>query len=35
MAGQTPDDDELLRLRQAYEALLGAAKVVHLAAYDD
>ena len=35
MAGETPDDDEMQRLRQAYEALLGAAKAVHLAAYDE
>ena len=35
MAGQKPDDDEMLRLRQAYEALLGAARAVHAAAYDD
>lgn len=35
MAGQKPDDDEMLRLRQAYEALLGAARAVHAAAYDE
>ena len=34
MAGQKPDEDEMLRLRQAYEALLGAAKAVHAAAYE-
>lgn len=33
MAGQTPDDDEMLRLHQAYECLLGAAQAVHAAAY--
>lgn len=35
MAGQTPDEDEMLRLHQAYEALLGAAKAVRSAAYDE
>ena len=35
MAGQQPDEDEMLRLHQAYEALLGAAKAVRLAAYDE
>jgi hypothetical protein len=34
-AGQTPDEDEMLRLRQAYEALMGAAKAVRAAAYDE
>jgi hypothetical protein len=35
MAGQEPDEDEMLRLHQAYEALLGAAKAVRAAAYDE
>lgn len=35
MAGQKPDEDEMRRLRQAYDALLGAAKAVHTAAHDD
>ena len=35
MAGETPDEDEMQRLRQAYEALLGAARAVHLAAHDE
>ena len=35
MAGQQPDDDEMLRLHQAYEALLASAKAVHAAAYDE
>ncbi len=35
MAGQKPDDEEMLRLRMAYEALLGAAGAVHAAAYDE
>ena len=35
MAGQKPDEDELQRLRQAHDALLGAAKAVHAAAYDE
>jgi cell fate (sporulation/competence/biofilm development) regulator YlbF (YheA/YmcA/DUF963 family) len=35
MAGQEPDEDELQRLEQAHDALLGAAKAVHAAAYDE
>ena len=35
MAGPKPDDDEVLSLRQAYEALLGAARAVDAAAYDE
>jgi hypothetical protein len=35
MAGQQPDDDELLRLHQAYGALLRATRAVYEAAYDD
>ncbi len=35
MAGQQPDEDEMVRLHQAYEALLGAAKAVRLAAHDE
>jgi len=34
MAGQKPDEDEMQRLRQAHDALLGAASAVHAAAYD-
>ncbi len=35
MAGQKPDEDELQRLRQAHDALLGATKAVQAAAYDE
>ena len=35
MAGQKPDDDEMSRLRQAFEALMGAARAVHAAAHDE
>jgi hypothetical protein len=35
MAGQKPDVDEMQRLRQAYEALMGAASAVHRAAHDE
>jgi hypothetical protein len=31
MAGQEPDDDEMMRLHQAYAALLGAARAVYAA----
>lgn len=34
-AGEKPDEDELLRLHQAYEALLGAANAVFAAAHQD
>lgn len=34
-AGQTPDADEMRRLRQAYEALMSAAGAVHTAAHDE
>ena len=32
-AGETPDDDEILRLRQVYEALMKAADAVLTAAH--
>ncbi|HJT12456.1 MAG TPA: hypothetical protein VJ790_07550 [Dongiaceae bacterium] len=35
MAGQQPDDDEMLRLHQAYDALLAAARNMYVAAYDE
>jgi cell fate (sporulation/competence/biofilm development) regulator YlbF (YheA/YmcA/DUF963 family) len=35
MAGQEPDDDEMVRLHQAYAALLGAARAVYAAVRDD
>jgi hypothetical protein len=35
MAGQQPDDDEMLRLHQAYEALLAAARAMYEAVYDE
>ena len=35
MAGQQPDDDELLRLHQAYDALLAAARNMYAAVYDE
>jgi len=35
MAGQKPDDDEMQRLRQAHDALLGAASAVHAAAHGE
>ena len=34
MAGQEPDEDEMQRLRQAHDALLGAASAVHAAAFE-
>jgi len=33
MAGQQPDEDEMLRLRQAHDALVEAAKAVHAAVH--
>ena len=35
MAGQQPDDDEMLRLQQAYDALLAAARNMYTAVYDE
>ena len=35
MAGQQPDDDEMLRLHQAYDALLAAARSMYEAVYDE
>ena len=35
MAGQQPDDDEMLRLHQAYDALLAAARNMYAAVYDE
>lgn len=35
MAGQQPDDDEMLRLHQAYDALLAAARSMYAAVYDE
>ena len=35
MAGQRPDDDEMLRLHQAYDALLAAARNMYAAVYDE
>jgi hypothetical protein len=35
MAGQQPDDDEMLRLHQAYDALLAAARAMYAAVYDE
>jgi len=35
MAGQQPDDDEMMRLHQAYEALMGAARAVRAAVYEE
>ena len=35
MAGQQPDDDEMLRLHQAYDALLAAARNMYVAVYDE
>ena len=34
-AGQQPDDDEMLRLHQAYQALLAAARSMYDAVYDE
>jgi len=34
-AGEEPDDEEMLRLRQAYEALLAAANAVMSAAHEE
>ena len=33
--GQQPDDDEMLRLHQAYDALLAAARNMYAAVYDE
>jgi hypothetical protein len=35
MAGQQPDDDEMLRLHQAYDALLAAARSMYAAVYEE
>lgn len=35
MAGQQPDDDEMLRLQQAYDALLAAARNMYAAVLDE
>lgn len=35
MAGEQPDDDEMLRLHQAYEALLAAARNMYAAVYEE
>jgi hypothetical protein len=35
MAGQQPDDDEMLRLHQAYDALLAAARNMYAAVYEE
>jgi cell fate (sporulation/competence/biofilm development) regulator YlbF (YheA/YmcA/DUF963 family) len=35
MAGQQPDEDEMMRLHQAYDALLAAAKNMYAAVYDE
>jgi hypothetical protein len=34
-AGQQPDDDEMLRLHQAYDALLAAARNMYAAVYQE
>lgn len=35
MAGQQPDDDEMLRLHQAYDALLAAARNMYAAVFEE
>lgn len=35
MAGRQPDDDEMLRLHQAYDALLAAARSMYAAVYGE
>ena len=35
MARQQPDEDEMLRLHQAYDALLAAARNMYAAVYDE
>ena len=35
IAGKQPDDDEMLRLHQAYDALLAAARNMYAAVYDE
>ena len=35
MAGQQPDDDEMLRLHQADDALLAAARNMYAAVYEE
>ena len=35
MAGLRPDDDEMLRLHQAHDALLAAARNMYAAVYDE
>ena len=35
MAGKQPDDDEMLRLHQAYDELLAAARNMYAAVYDE
>lgn len=35
MARQQPDEDEMLRLHQAYDALLAAARDMYSAVYDE
>jgi hypothetical protein len=35
VAGQQPDDDEMLRFQQAYEALLAAARNMYAAVYEE
>ena len=34
-SGQQPDDDEMLRLHQAYDALLAAARNMYAAVYEE
>jgi hypothetical protein len=35
MAGQQPDEEEMLRLHQAYDALLAAARNMYAAVYEE
>jgi hypothetical protein len=35
MAGEQPDEDEMLRLHQAYDELLAAARNMYAAVYDE
>jgi hypothetical protein len=35
MAGQLPDDDEMLRLQQAYQAFMEAGRSVRAAVYNE
>jgi hypothetical protein len=35
MAGQKPDEDEMMRLHQAYDALLAAARNMYAAVCDE